>query len=293
MDQGRETATVRQAILILVLVAASFLGGAFVNGPGLHWAQARLLRSLDLSNGGEITSVDLKATVSTETTEDGSVPAKAAVSTTRSPFAVVSSILAEDGCSEHDAPNHRPSSDLRLKSKHGKLGPAQSQPLVISTPPLIKLSPALTKNPAGESSPLDPQVTPTRVVSSLASALSDPQVTPAILDSLATVRTPPTPPVSGSPSLSLARSPSVPQLIGDSRDEWTVLERKMQTLGVSRFGIDAELGGQVVFSCLIPLAGRQAVAQRFEAEADDMIQAAQAALRRVRLWRATQAPSTK
>ena len=50
----------RQAILVVVLVAASFLGGAFVNGPGLRWAQTRVLRSLGLSDGGEIASVDLE-----------------------------------------------------------------------------------------------------------------------------------------------------------------------------------------------------------------------------------------
>jgi hypothetical protein len=44
----------------------------------------------------------------------------------------------------------------------------------------------------------------------------------------------------------------------------------------------------VVFSCLIPLAGRQAVAQRFEAEGEDATQAARAALRRIALWRAAQ-----
>jgi hypothetical protein len=68
------------------------------------------------------------------------------------------------------------------------------------------------------------------------------------------------------------------------------LERKMQTLGVTRFTIDGDPGGRVVFSCLIPLAGRQAVTQRFEAEGDDVVEAAQAALRRVALWRATQSP---
>ena len=52
----------------------------------------------------------------------------------------------------------------------------------------------------------------------------------------------------------------------------------MQTLGVSRFTIEGEPGGPVVFVCLIPVAGRQAVTERFEAEADDVIQAAQAAL---------------
>jgi hypothetical protein len=41
---------VRQLILVLVLVAASFLGGAFVNGPGLQWVQTRVVRSLGLNN---------------------------------------------------------------------------------------------------------------------------------------------------------------------------------------------------------------------------------------------------
>jgi hypothetical protein len=80
-------------------------------------------------------------------------------------------------------------------------------------------------------------------------------------------------------------------LVGDGGDLWAILERKMQTLGVSRFMIEAEPGGRVVFSCLIPLAGRQAVAQRFEAEGDDILQAAHAAVRRIGLWRATQARS--
>jgi hypothetical protein len=43
---------------------------------------------------------------------------------------------------------------------------------------------------------------------------------------------------------------------------------------------------------LIPLAGRQAVSQRFEAEGDDDFQAAQAAMRRIALWRAAREPST-
>ena len=51
----------------------------------------------------------------------------------------------------------------------------------------------------------------------------------------------------------------------------------MQALGVSRFTIEGQPGGRVVFSCLIPLAGRQAVAQRFEAEGKDAFQAARAA----------------
>ena len=65
----------------------------------------------------------------------------------------------------------------------------------------------------------------------------------------------------------------------------------MQSLGVSRYTIEAETGGHVVFSCLIPVAGRQAVAQRFEGDGDNIAQAAQVAIRRITLWRATQASS--
>jgi hypothetical protein len=67
----------------------------------------------------------------------------------------------------------------------------------------------------------------------------------------------------------------------------------MQALGVSRFTIEGRPGGRVIFSCLIPLAGRQAVTQRFEADGEDAVQAARAALRRVALWRAAQPQSPR
>ena len=50
----------RQFFLVILLVAAAFSGGAFVNGPGLQWVQTRALRSLGLNKVGEIASVDLK-----------------------------------------------------------------------------------------------------------------------------------------------------------------------------------------------------------------------------------------
>ncbi len=73
---------------------------------------------------------------------------------------------------------------------------------------------------------------------------------------------------------------------------WQSLHHKMQALGVTRYIIEGKPGGQVIFSCLIPLAGCQAVAQRFEAEGEDELHAAQAALRRVALWRAAQSAAS-
>ena len=90
----------RQLILVIVLVAASFLGGAFVNGPGLQWAQTRVLRSLGLNNGGEITSVDLKPTASSEASSNGSAPAKPEADAMQGPLAPMPSLLTEDESSQ-------------------------------------------------------------------------------------------------------------------------------------------------------------------------------------------------
>ena len=70
--------------------------------------------------------------------------------------------------------------------------------------------------------------------------------------------------------------------------DWADLRRRMRGLGISRYEVDGEPGGRARFRCLIPLAGRRAVAQQFEGEGDDDFQAAEAALRRVALWRATE-----
>jgi hypothetical protein len=70
--------------------------------------------------------------------------------------------------------------------------------------------------------------------------------------------------------------------------DWAGVRRALRALGVSRYGIDGEPNGRVRFHCVIPLAGRHAVGQHFEAEADDELQAARVALRRIALWRASE-----
>jgi hypothetical protein len=97
------------------------------------------------------------------------------------------------------------------------------------------------------------------------------------------------------PAKSSSSPPSTPVLqpLGSVRggdDEWPVLEREMKALGVSRFTIEAEPGGRVTFSCLVPMVGSQAVAQRFEAEGEELIPVIRAALRRIVLWQATDGP---
>ena len=116
---------------------------------------------------------------------------------------------------------------------------------------------------------------------------------PALMDSLASLMPAPAPaPPDGLTPAAPAPAPLRPRPAPGSEapgdGDWTTLARKMQGLGISRFTIEGQPGGRVLFSCLIPLAGRQAVTQRFEAEGADAVQAARAALRRVALWRAAQ-----
>jgi hypothetical protein len=252
---------VRKAILVLMLVAASFLGGAAVNGPGLQWVETRVLRSLGLANGGEIALVDLKSAVGPETSVDESRLAKQGTGSSEAPHAPIPSLLTE----------HESQSSIK-------------DPI------------ALTKALERQDSPADPDVKQASATSHLVDSgdavRPSPNAKPDIFDTLAALL----PSNSDSSATQLPSSSSLPAastqtpLISGS-DHWVIVERKMQSLGVSRYTIEGEPGTRVVFSCLIPLAGRQAIAQRFEAEGDDMVQAALAALRRITLWQAIQPTS--
>ncbi|HEX8199653.1 MAG TPA: hypothetical protein VF590_04145, partial [Isosphaeraceae bacterium] len=76
---------------------------------------------------------------------------------------------------------------------------------------------------------------------------------------------------------------------GRPAGDWAALRRRMRELGVGRYWSEGRPDGPARFHCLIPLAGA-AVGQHIEAEGDDDLQAAEAALRRVALWRATETP---
>ena len=152
-------------------------------------------------------------------------------------------------------------------------------------------SPASGPSPA----PLDPSVGPA-LLASRSPSLAQPGVaeptTPAAIP-LETAPAASSPSASGSP---MSTPPSSTLTSGgtsssESPPDWAALRRKMQSLGVTRYTIEGEPGGRVVFWCLIPLAGRQAVSQRFEGEGDDECHAAQAAIRRIALWRATRSSS--
>jgi hypothetical protein len=265
---------VRQALLIVVLVAASFLGGALVNGPGLRWVQVRLLRSLGLSDLGEIASINLKATAPSDAVTGGPEPGKPEADAMPGPLAPMPSLVAEGEAPKRVVPDHR--SETSAKSKASKQKTADSK--LPSSNPL----------PLAIRAPSPPSLPPS---SSQGSSRKDANLAPAVLNSVAALLSSTSSPEAGSlfPSSSSPASGMKPA--PDGGGDWVVLERKMQSLGVSRFTIEGQPGGRVVFSCLIPLAGRQAVAQRFEAEGDDIVRTAQAAMRRIALWQATESTS--
>ena len=100
----------RQALFVVVMVAAAFLGGAMVNGPAVRWTQARLLDYLGLKEG-EIASVDLPGS-SPETT-NGQEPKPSP--TAAAPTAHAPSVTIEKPSKKADTSH--PSSGASVSSK--------------------------------------------------------------------------------------------------------------------------------------------------------------------------------
>jgi hypothetical protein len=94
-------------------------------------------------------------------------------------------------------------------------------------------------------------------------------------------------PTSNKPASATA-TPTEPAA-GPGQGDWAEIRRGLKAAGVSRYGMEGEPGGRVRFQCVIPVVGRRAVGQHFEAEGDDELQAARAVLKRITLWRATEA----
>jgi len=288
MGQGKEAVTVRQAILVIVLIASSFLGGAFVNGPGLKWAQTRLLRSLGLNEENEIASVDLMAAADPPGAGTSVNAAKPASEPLVEPLAPAPSVVSENEAQQNISSDPRASAQAKHSEKSHDVRSSKSDlpSLAPSTPPRPVPAPAESGSPPPMSP--DSEVMPVGTSEGRPSP-ADLKVEPALLDSLRTLLPQGSP--SQTDSASNSTLPSTARGSKSSRDvsdDWSLLQQKLQSLNVSRFTIEGEPTGRVLFSCLIPMAGRQAVTQRFEADGDDVVQAVQATVRRIMLWRATQ-----
>ena len=93
-----------ELLLVIIFIAASFLGGVFVNGPGLQWVQARVLRSLGLSNAGEIVSISLESTANSTTITDSKIIAKPEAEPSQTPPGSISTLLSE-AAAKHNLPD--------------------------------------------------------------------------------------------------------------------------------------------------------------------------------------------
>jgi hypothetical protein len=279
VGHGREAVTVRQIFLVVILVAAAFAGGAFVNGPALQWAQNQVCRSFGWHEG-DIASIDLKVDSGLDQTPNRTPTSTPDANQLEQPSAPVPSLVAN-----RDEVSVQPSAKQSGRILHEP----QSKSATESSPQTALGSPQVAsrlKSPVKPPAILDTNIKPAHgpAVTVVPSDLPvNAGAAHAIFNALSDLT-----PLDKPLDASLPAAASTSKGVNEQHDDWEIIMRKMQTLGVSRFTVEGETGGRVIFSCLIPLAGRQAVTQRFEAEGTDAIQAAHATFRRISLWRSAQ-----
>ena len=243
----------RRAMFSIAIIGAAFLSGTFVNNPGLQHARSKILRVLGLSNGGEIAVVDL------ETNPTADTEAKLAELLTPSDAALVGSMASRARPTALSGAAIKPFLDKPARVDQ-KVTAAAAKSL---TRPVYKASASKQATPAAP----------------ICSEYQD--FFKALLPS-ANSSTNSTLP----PRLTPLKTGSKPSVIAD--DEWAVVAGRMQSLGVTYFRACGRPRGPIIFVCLVPLAGDQLVTERFEAEADNIVQAAEATVQRIILWRAVQ-----
>jgi hypothetical protein len=240
----------RRAMFALMLIGAAFAGGAAINGPGLAWLQRNFA-------GGPSIIVD--AVDSARPTPSNNPPPRQFPTAKTPPLP---DLVAT-------AP---PATSNATKTKAESRTPAD---LALADTPLLPESPS---TPPTARAPLPkPEAAPPE---------DDPPIPP--LPSDAPKANPPEP--SSLPRLDpVARLASVERPVGSpsSSSSWADLRKKMKDLGVTRYTIEGETDGRVRFRCVIPVEGLKAIGHQFEAEGDDEQQAAEAALKRIALWKAT------
>jgi hypothetical protein len=281
---------VRQLFFAIVLVGAAFGGGAMVNGPALQGIQHRVSVYMGLNNGDEIASIDLPPSAGDPEADALSKPSDPLPDTPGRGGKVASAVDRAGHRSDAKRKPSPPPSAAKNPEAKSPEPVAPAQPIAPAEPPLAGPSGAPGTAPSvPPPAPLDPGVAP-----ALLASLS-PEPAPGAAD-----QPPPNTPASTTaPAASPAPSPNANPpsdaattgAPASGGGDWAELRRKLKAVGVTRYSIEGETAGRVVFSCLIPLAGKQAVSQQFEGEGEDEFAAARAALRRINLWRATRTTS--
>ncbi len=269
----------RKALFAVVLVSASFAGGAIVNGPGLRWAQAMVLNRMGMEDE-EGESDDLSAVASSSPgSAEGTLPRSIPPLVADSPAPPRPAARPEPLEPERPPARDRDSSALPASILPG-LAPVPEATLPVE--PIPAPAPAPAPAPSADR----PAPRPAPVAAVLEPIENQPAPVPAPdrdkgPDPDRSIRR-----VSATDAATVTEGPSESSTTG-----WAEVRNNMRALGVSRYGIEGEPAGRVRFHCVIPLAGRRAVSQQFEAEGDDDLQAARAALKRVALWKATEGAS--
>lgn len=219
----------RKGPIVVLMVAASFAGGAAINGPGLIWARERLHDYL----------AEVLGSPKIQASSD--------------------SLANEDNATE--ALPTAPLPDLSLETLTGRSNssPAREAESTADPSAVAETSPpASLPDSVRERAQRAPSPTPT----------SPPKADAALVRASA--------PVAGASA--------------DPEDTWAALRQRMKELKIQQYWIEGRPEGPVKFRCVVPLIAAGAVAQHFEAEGADEFQAAQAALRRLTLWRASEDP---
>lgn len=310
----------RKGLFAIVLVAAAFAGGAAVNGPGLRWAKDFVWSKLPTDDEAEDPSDLVQPAVGPVATSDEAPPGptndekeeaspkesptdkaspKVSVRSAPGPTAPEPSALQSGGQAEAStvAKNSTVSGITNPRPDLDELPPLNVPKGKSEAPP--ELLPPRTEVAADAAAPatlpLSLEETPSNALASKADSSKPPMnVTdkswgdaPGSAPAAAVAPRPFTKQPERDPAA--AAVAALPGRAGSQASgDWSELRRKMRELGVTRYGIEGEPGGRVRFHCIIPLAGKRAVGQHFEAEGDDEVQAATSALRRVTLWRATE-----
>ena len=284
----------RRATFILITIASAFVAGRATNGSGFRWVQSRILNYMGLEDGKEIYSVDLIAASPKLLNNAGRIALSAdgdaqqgsmvnassksakvseLTTGTRSKCLGKSSILTS-GKSSSDVASLNPLASRWLSSLSPAVVPTQSQQQLETrnTDNLTELA-----CPA----PLDASVGPAL----LAGLTSNPSVSEHYPKQN-------TVPLHVTSSTILASTHFLPTRQSEIRSEgsssalnsqnqWSKLRQKLQELGVAQYTINGSSGGGVIFVCVIPLMGQQAISERFEAYGDDEFLAVQIAIRRI------------
>jgi hypothetical protein len=283
----------RKGLFAVVLVGAAFAGGAAVNDFGRGWIRS-LIR-------GHVPRETIAIAVDEDDDsppKDGPPADRVAPPVEEIPAAAPPALIPDPppppprrGDPPAPAPLETPTPEPIVP----KATPAPDLPGILG-PKALRVEAPRDEGPPPLPSPRDVPAPPppTGTGPPVVAAAKDPDWAdaPGSAPAAAVLPRPAGGPAPLDPGLAAATDPGPPAPDGDGRPagDWAALRRRMRELGVGRYWVEGQPDGPVRFHCIIPLAGTHAVGQHFEAEGEDDLQAAEAALRRVALWRATETP---